>query len=333
MSNTAQIINFSTEVFILSGKYASGIPIEALSELSGAELKLYIALCSYANHKNQCYPKRKDLAAIIYKNDWIQISPQKQENRLNIISKHLKSLVSKNWLEIMGDGRYGKPNDYIVKYRYTPIKKPQGVEKAEGNPIEKPQGVEKAEGQPIEKQQGVEKVEVQPVEKQQRYPIQKVEGHPVEKQQGHPIKKVEGQATIPLQLTNTDNHKHIKESQNSLAKSVIDYLNEKTGLNFKYTSSDLKFILARFKENFSVDDLKLIVDHKVNEWLGNLAMSEYLRPSTLFGTKANGYLAIATLPKKAVSVTIKTHLTKQQKVTENNKQAVNNFVNGGSKND
>ena len=171
------------------------------------------------------------------------------------------------------------------------------------------------------------------VEKQQGYPIQKVEGHPVEKQQGHPIKKVEGQATIPLQLTNTDNHKHIKESQNSLAKSVIDYLNEKTGLNFKYTSADLKFILARFKENFSVDDLKLIVDHKVNEWLGNLAMSEYLRPSTLFGTKANGYLAIATLPKKAVSVTIKTHLTKQQKVTENNKQAVNNFVNGGSKND
>ena len=168
MSNTAKIINFPVGELILSGKYASGIPIEALSELSGAELKLYIALCSYANKENKCYPKRKDLAAIIYKGDWDKITATKQENRLNIISKHLKVLVNKKWLEIIGDGRYGKPNDYIVKYRSTPIKNLQGVKNSQG--------------------------------------VNKVEGHPTQKTQGHPVKKVEGQATIPLQPTITDNH-------------------------------------------------------------------------------------------------------------------------------
>jgi len=74
---------------------------------------------------------------------------------------------------------------------------------------------------------------------------------------------------------------------------LIDYLNQQAKRKLKHTASDLKFITARLNEKFTVDELKLIVDYKVYEWHANPDMNKYLRPSTLFGTKANGYLAEA----------------------------------------
>ena len=73
-------------------------------------------------------------------------------------------------------------------------------------------------------------------------------------------------------------------------KAVIDYLNEKAGTAFKDKSKDSRsHIKARFDDGFTLDDFKTVIDKKVAEWSGT-DMAKYLRPSTLFGSKFEGYL-------------------------------------------
>ena len=82
-------------------------------------------------------------------------------------------------------------------------------------------------------------------------------------------------------------------------KAVIDYLNIKAGTAFKDKSKDSrKHIKARFDEGFTLEDFKTVIDKKVNEWSGDSIMAQYLRPSTLFGTKFEGYLNQKTVKKK-----------------------------------
>ncbi|TDL39423.1 alpha/beta hydrolase [Macrococcoides bohemicum] len=72
---------------------------------------------------------------------------------------------------------------------------------------------------------------------------------------------------------------------------VISYLNERTGSKYKETTKgNQEFIIARLNEGFSVDELKIAIDNKVDDWLGTKD-AKYLRPSTLF-RKSNfeGYL-------------------------------------------
>ena len=72
---------------------------------------------------------------------------------------------------------------------------------------------------------------------------------------------------------------------------VITYLNQKAGTAFKVNSKDTrKHIKARFDEGFTLEDFKTVIDHKVTEWGSNPEMAQYLRPSTLFGTKFESYL-------------------------------------------
>ena len=73
-------------------------------------------------------------------------------------------------------------------------------------------------------------------------------------------------------------------------KEIVDYLNEKTGKNFKHkTPKTRKFIEARWNQDFRLDDFKKVIDVKTDEWL-NTDSDKYLRPETLFGTKFEGYL-------------------------------------------
>lgn len=101
---------------------------------------------------------------------------------------------------------------------------------------------------------------------------------------------------------NTENckpeFKNLKES-NTSSKPVIntsniniivDYLNEKSGKNYRAKSKDTaKHINARLAEGFKVDDFKTVIDKKCAEWLGT-EFEQYLRPQTLFGTKFESYL-------------------------------------------
>lgn len=87
-----------------------------------------------------------------------------------------------------------------------------------------------------------------------------------------------------------NNEKNEKNEKNNIYSSIVSYLNEKAGTNYKPTSRKTQdLIKARLNEKFTVDDFKTVIDKKVAEWKGT-DMEKYLRPETLFGTKFEGYL-------------------------------------------
>lgn len=74
------------------------------------------------------------------------------------------------------------------------------------------------------------------------------------------------------------------------ASTIVDYLNNKTGSNYRSTTRKTRdLIRARMREGFKVNDFMTVIDKKTNEWKGT-DMEKYLRPETLFGTKFEGYL-------------------------------------------
>lgn len=101
-----------------------------------------------------------------------------------------------------------------------------------------------------------------------------------EKENGIP-QKVE-----PIPYINTDVTADVKPY-----KDIISYLNEKAGKNYKASSRKTKDLIdARLKEGFTLEDFKIVIDNKCAQWLHDAKMQEYLRPSTLFGTKFEEYL-------------------------------------------
>lgn len=83
-------------------------------------------------------------------------------------------------------------------------------------------------------------------------------------------------------------------------KEIVDYLNEKSGFNYRYNAVNTKkHISARFKENFTLEDFCTVIDYKVSEWKKDEKMRQYLRPDTLFGTKFESYLNNAPKKKSA----------------------------------
>ena len=72
---------------------------------------------------------------------------------------------------------------------------------------------------------------------------------------------------------------------------VISYLNSKTGRSFNPSAKDTqRCIRARWNEGYRLEDFKAVVNGRCHKWLTDPDMVEYLRPSTLFGTKFEGYL-------------------------------------------
>ena len=81
----------------------------------------------------------------------------------------------------------------------------------------------------------------------------------------------------------------LKENKKENALKVLAYFNEKTGHNYKDTSANMKFLLARL-EDYTVDDLISVIDKKYKEWKGT-NMEKYLRIETLFNaTKFESYV-------------------------------------------
>ena len=89
-----------------------------------------------------------------------------------------------------------------------------------------------------------------------------------------------------------------KESieSNETVKTIISYLNQKAGTNYKASSKNTKKLIgARMQEGFKVEDFYTVIDNKVEEWgkppkAGAKDMRPYIRPETLFGTKFEAYL-------------------------------------------
>ena len=104
-----------------------------------------------------------------------------------------------------------------------------------------------------------------------------------------------------LQTNKTDNNE-IDNNNNklSICKEIISYLNLKAKKNFKVnTASHHKFIKARLKEGYALEDFKKVVDIMVAKWKGT-EYEQYLQPQTLFGNKMDNYLN-QPMPRKAQS--------------------------------
>ena len=93
-----------------------------------------------------------------------------------------------------------------------------------------------------------------------------------------------------LQTNKTDNNKIDNNNKLSICTEVITYLNLKAKKNFKVnTTSHQKFIKARLKEGYVLEDFKKVVDIMVAKWKGT-EYEQYLQPQTLFGNKMDNYL-------------------------------------------
>lgn len=102
--------------------------------------------------------------------------------------------------------------------------------------------------------------------------------------------------TIKTENTKTENNNNIL----SICKEVISYLNLKAKKNFKVnTASHQKFIKARLKEGYVLEDFKKVVDIMVAKWKGT-EYEQYLQPQTLFGNKMDNYLN-QPMPRKVQS--------------------------------
>ena len=98
-----------------------------------------------------------------------------------------------------------------------------------------------------------------------------------------------------LSTTSNNNTRDIyTTSRNSTRvpyKEIIDYLNEKTGRNYKHTAkANQRVIKARMNEGYTLEDFKTVIDKKYDEWNNDTKMKKFLRPETLFSTNFDRYL-------------------------------------------
>ena len=112
------------------------------------------------------------------------------------------------------------------------------------------------------------------------------------------LSEVQKVHTIKTENTNTENN----NNKLSICKEVISYLNLKAKKNFKVNSaSHQKFIKARLKEGYVLEDFKKVVDVMVAKWKGT-DYEQYLQPQTLFGNKMDNYLN-QPMPKRSTILT------------------------------
>ena len=76
-----------------------------------------------------------------------------------------------------------------------------------------------------------------------------------------------------------------------LSYDLIQYLNEKTGSDYKADKANAVRVQSLLDSGYSPDQLRTVIDKKVSEWMTDEKMRPYLRPSTLFGDKFGEYLA------------------------------------------
>lgn len=105
-----------------------------------------------------------------------------------------------------------------------------------------------------------------------------------------------------------------KIKNKEIVEEIIAYLNEKANKHFRTTNKEaIKLINGRLSEGYSISDLKAVIDNRVEKWLNDEKMNEYLRPSTLFRpSKFEAYF------NDAIS-------TKQKAITEKEQEFIEDF--------
>ncbi len=111
-----------------------------------------------------------------------------------------------------------------------------------------------------------------------------------------------------------------KEEDKEIYISIVTYLNQRAGTNYRASSKKTKSCIhARLEEGFSLEDFKTVIDKKADEWIGT-EYEQYLRPETLFGTKFESYLN-AKVRKQSAKQPIYHKQTKAEELDEFYKMA------------
>lgn len=111
----------------------------------------------------------------------------------------------------------------------------------------------------------------------------------------------------PDNLTTIESKERVKEEDTSSpsrsitsarkpsqSEPIIARLNERAHTAFKAASvATQRLIRARENEGFGLDDFFTVIDFKCSQWASDEKMLQYLRPSTLFSPKFEGYLQAA----------------------------------------
>ena len=106
--------------------------------------------------------------------------------------------------------------------------------------------------------------------------------------------------------TSSKNKKTTKDYSNEV-KEVVEYLNLKANRNYRPGTTKTKSLISARLKDYTVEDLKAVIDFKVGEWLENEKMNKYLRPETLFNeTKFENY--INELPSQATEKSSQSYL-------------------------
>ena len=98
-----------------------------------------------------------------------------------------------------------------------------------------------------------------------------------------------------------------KKTYSNEVKEVVEYLNLKANRNYRPGTTKTKSLISARLKDYTVEDLKAVIDFKVGEWLENEKMNKYLRPETLFNeTKFENY--INELPSQATEKSSQSYL-------------------------
>lgn len=102
------------------------------------------------------------------------------------------------------------------------------------------------------------------------------------------------QHTVNERLT-TNKNVIIKEGKKDLLPEalVIDYYNKANDRRIKQVDSNYKEIRARLKEGFTIDEMRLVIDHAAKNWTHDPFWGRLNRISTIFNGKFNEYLSEA----------------------------------------
>ena len=98
-----------------------------------------------------------------------------------------------------------------------------------------------------------------------------------------------------------------KKEKEQQIKEVVEYLNLKANRNYRPGTPKTKSLISARLKDYTIEDLKAVIDFKVGEWLENEKMNKYLRPETLFNeTKFENY--INELPSQATKKSSQSYL-------------------------
>ena len=67
----------------------------------------------------------------------------------------------------------------------------------------------------------------------------------------------------------------------NIPSEIIQYFNQKMGVRYRGSKNVLKNIRARLREGVTLDEARLVIDYKIEEW-SETDFEKYIQPSTLF---------------------------------------------------